>query len=88
MGGLRKIEGIRIWTHPDPKRSVAVVSFQPGNLDLRKLSAALYQKDRIAGATRGGSDRGGLRLSPHLYNTYADVEKTIAAIKRYLASGL
>lgn len=88
MEGLRKIEGVKIWTHPDPGRSVAVVSFQPGNLDLRKLSAALYQKERIAGATRGGWDRGGLRLSPHLYNTHADIEKTISAIKRYLSTGL
>jgi selenocysteine lyase/cysteine desulfurase len=88
MEGLRRIEGVKIWTHPDPERSVAVVSFQPGNLDLRKLSAALYQKDRIAGATRGGSDRGGLRLSPHLYNTHADIDRTIAAIKRYLSTGL
>ena len=32
----------------------AVVSFQPGNLDARKLSTALYQKDHIGCATRGG----------------------------------
>jgi selenocysteine lyase/cysteine desulfurase len=88
MAGLKKIDGVTIWTSPDPSRSVAVLSFLPGNLDLRKLSAALYQKDRIGGAMRGGQDRGGLRFSPHFYNTHADVEKTVAAIKRYMAAGV
>src|SRR5947199_5312510 len=44
VAGLSKIDGVRIWTSPDPARSAAVVSFQPGNLDVRKLSAALYPK--------------------------------------------
>jgi len=88
MEGLRKMDGVKIWTHADPARSVAVVSFQPGGLDTRKLSAALYEKDRIACATRGGADRGGLRFSPHLYNSHAEIERTLAAVKRYLSTGV
>jgi isopenicillin-N epimerase len=86
--GLQKINGIKIWTSPDASRRAAVLSFQPGNLDVRKLSVALYQKDRIGCATRGGQDRAGLRFSPHFYNTHADVEKTVAAVKKYMASGV
>ena len=86
--GLKKLDGVKIWTSPDPARRVAVLSFQPGSLDVRKLSAALYQKDRIGCAARGGQDRGGLRFSPHFYNTHADVEKTIAAVKKYIATGV
>jgi selenocysteine lyase/cysteine desulfurase len=88
MKGLRAIDGVKVWTSPDPSRSHAVVSFLPGNLDIRKLSAALYQKDRLAFATRGGADRGGLRASPHFYNTHAEIDRTVAAIKRYMSSGL
>ena len=88
IDGLKKIDGVKIWTSPDPTRRVAVLSFQPGNLDVRKLSAALYQKDRIGCATRGGQDRAGLRFSPHFYNTHADVDKAIAAVKKYMASGV
>jgi selenocysteine lyase/cysteine desulfurase len=44
--------------------------------------------DRIGCATRGGQDRAGLRFSPHFYNTHADVEKTVAAVKKYMASGV
>ena len=88
LAGLRKIDGVRIWTSPEPSRTVAVVSLQPGRLDVRKLAAALYQKDRIGCAIRGGQDRPGLRFSPHFYNTHADIERTVAAVKRYMAAGV
>jgi isopenicillin-N epimerase len=88
VAGLKKIDGVKIWTSPDPSRTVAVLSFQPGNLDIRKLSLALYQKDRIGCATRGGQDRPGIRLSPHFYNTLADVDRTLGAITKYMASGV
>jgi isopenicillin-N epimerase len=88
MSGLKKIDGVKIWTHPDPARSLAVVSFLPGNLDPRKLSDSLYARDRIAAMTRGGSDRGGLRFSPHIYNSMAEVERVLNAVKRYMNSGL
>src|SRR6266516_425000 len=88
LAGMRKIDGVRIWTSPEPSRTVAVVSLQPGNLDARKLAAALYKKDRIGCATRGGQDRPGLRLSPHFYNTHMDIERTVAAIKKYMATGV
>jgi len=86
--GLKKVDGVKIWTSPDPTRTVAVLSFQPGNLDVRKLSLALYQKDHIGCATRGGQDRPGIRLSPHFYNTMADVDRTVGAIKKYMATGV
>jgi len=86
--GLKKVDGVKIWTSPDPARRVAVLSFQPGNLDLRKLSDALYKKDHIGCATRGGQDRPGLRFSPHFYNTHADVDKAVAAVKKYMAAGV
>jgi selenocysteine lyase/cysteine desulfurase len=88
VAGLRRIDGVTLWTHPDPARSVAVVSFQPGSLDITRLSAALYEKDRIAGAPRSGPDRGGLRFSPHFYNTHAEVERALEAVGRYMKSGV
>ncbi len=86
--GLRKIDGVKIWTSPDPARSAAIVSFQPGSLEVHKLSTALYQKDRIGCATRGGQDRPGLRMSPHFYNTHAEIERAVAAIARYVKVGV
>jgi len=88
IAGLSKIDGVKIWTSTEPSRSVAVLSFQPGSLDVHKLSLALYQKDKVACATRGGTDRPGIRFSPHFYNTHAEVERAIAAIKKYVAMGV
>jgi isopenicillin-N epimerase len=86
--GLRKIDGVKLWTDASPSRSAAVLTFQPAGVDPRALATALYEKDRIACASRGGSDRPGLRLSPHIYNTHADVERVLAAVGRYVRSGL
>ena len=88
LSGLRKIDGVKLWTHPDPGRSLSIVSFQPGSLDVTKLSAALYEKDRIAGAPRSGNDRGGLRFSPHFYNLHSEVERALAAVQRYMKMGV
>jgi len=88
IAGLRKIDGVKLWTHPDPARSSAIVSFQPGSLDVARLSTALYEKDRIAGAPRTGADRGGLRFSPHFYNLHSEVDRALEAIQRYMKSGV
>jgi selenocysteine lyase/cysteine desulfurase len=88
LAGLKKIDGVKVWTHPDPARSVAIVSFQPGGLDATKLLAALYEKDKIAGAPRNPADRGGVRFSPHFYNTHAEVERAVGAIQRYVRAGV
>ena len=80
--GLRDIRGVRLWTSLEAERSHSVVSFAVGSLDPQKLQQSLYEKDRIVCATRGGSDRPGIRLSPHLYNTQAEVERALAGVRR------
>lgn len=86
--GLQQIDGVRVWTHDDPARSASIVSFLPGRLDIRKMHQALYERERIVCATRGGADRAGLRFSPHFYNLEADIERAVAAVKRYMATGV
>jgi selenocysteine lyase/cysteine desulfurase len=84
MEGLAKIPAAKVWTSPDPSLRVAVVSFQPGSADANKLAATLYEKDRVAVTTRGGQDRPGLRVSPHFYNSPAEVDRLLAGLKREL----
>jgi isopenicillin-N epimerase len=88
MAGLRKIDGIKVWTDAAPERSAAIVSFLPGSLDARRLATALYEKDRIVCATRGGTDRAGLRFSPHFYNSMAQIDRAVSAVGRYMRSGV
>ena len=88
MAGLEKLPGVKVWTPPTPELRAAVVSFLPGTLDANQLATALYENDRIALATRGGPDRGGLRASPHLYNSPAEIDRLLSALSRYLKSGV
>jgi len=76
----------------DDERSLAkagiTLAEDPQAVSVSSLSVALYQKDHIGCATRGGQDRPGIRLSPHFYNTHADIDRTVAAIKKYMATGV
>jgi selenocysteine lyase/cysteine desulfurase len=85
---LQRMNGIRLWTSREPALSAAIVVFQPGALDVRRLGAALYENDRIVCTTRAGSDRPGLRISAHFYNTMEDVDRFLGAVRKYLASGV
>ncbi len=88
MEGLAKLPGVTVWTSPETERRAAVVSFVPGTLDAGKLASALYENDRVAITTRGGKDRPGLRVSPHFYNSPAEVDRLLAALGKYLKTGV
>ena len=88
IAGLSKLPDVKVWTSPNPSLNAAVVSFLPGSLDSRKLGQVLYEKDKIGTAGRGGQDRGGLRASPHFYNTPEEVDRLVSAVGRYLKSGV
>jgi selenocysteine lyase/cysteine desulfurase len=88
MDGLKTLPGVQVWTSPTPALRGAVVSFLPGSLDSGKLATALYQKDKIGITTRGGKDRAGIRVSPHFYNSPAEVDRLLAALNGYLKTGV
>jgi len=85
--GLRRIDGVTVWTSADPTRAVSVVTFKPGDLDPAAVVAAL-ERDGIVAAAALKPGRSGVRFSPHFYNSHADVEKALAAIHGYLRRGL
>jgi selenocysteine lyase/cysteine desulfurase len=88
MDGLAKLPGVKLWTDRAPDRHAAIVIFQPGSLDPRRLGTALQQKDKVVCTTRGGQQNPGLRISPHFFNTMGEIERTLGALKRYLAEGV
>jgi selenocysteine lyase/cysteine desulfurase len=88
MEGLAKLPDTKVWTSPVAERRAAVVSFVPGALDANKLATALYERDKVAITTRGGQDRPGLRVSPHFYNSPAEVDRLLAALGKYLKNGV
>jgi len=80
---LVRIPGVHIYSPAASEISGPVVTFRPGTADVNKMTAFLYEKIGFAGATRGG-DTPGIRISPHIYNSFAQVEKVVAAISDYM----
>jgi selenocysteine lyase/cysteine desulfurase len=73
--GFNKIPGARLMTAMGPELSAGVCVVRFEGLDQRKLYETLYSKHGIAGATVGG-----LRFSPHIYNTVEEIERTVAVL--------
>ncbi|OFW40161.1 MAG: hypothetical protein A3J29_00175 [Acidobacteria bacterium RIFCSPLOWO2_12_FULL_67_14b] len=88
IAGLAKLPDVKVWTSPNPSLNGAVVSFLPGSLNPPRLGQALYEKEKLGLAGRGLGDRGGLRASPHFYNTPVEVDRLVGAIGRYLKTGV
>ena len=86
--GLRSIDGVTLFTQPDAARMAAIVVFKPGTLDRARLVSTLYEKDRIACATGGDNNRPGVRFSPHFYNTMEEMDRALAAVRKYVTNGL
>ncbi len=79
LAGLKKVKMI---TPMDPGLSGGVVISQMPELDRPKMAALvkdLYEKYGIAGAATGG-----LRLSPHVYNSMDEVQMAVRAVKELL----
>jgi selenocysteine lyase/cysteine desulfurase len=85
--GFSRIAGVTVWTARAADRSAAVVTIQPGTVDPHRMATALYAEDRVACAVRAGEDRGGLRFSPHIYNTMAEVDRAVAGVARLMKQG-
>jgi isopenicillin-N epimerase len=88
IAGLSKLPEVKVWTSPNPSLNAAVVSFLPGSLNSPRLGQALYEQDKIGTAGRGSGDRGGLRASPHFYNTPEEIDRLVAAVAKYLKTGV
>lgn len=88
LAGLKKIDGLTLWTHTAPERTAAVVSFLPGTLNATKLAQQLYERDKVGVTTRGGTDRPGIRVSPHFYNSPAEVDRLLAGLQRAMKTGV
>ena len=81
--GLWKINKLKPVTPADPKLSGGVVISALSDGDsakMRTLIGGLYTKYGIAAVATGG-----LRLSPHTYNTMEDIELTIRGVRELLA---
>jgi selenocysteine lyase/cysteine desulfurase len=83
--GLReRIPTVEFHTPMGDETSSGVMVFRVPGADMSAAYQTLYSEHRVGGAGRGG-EFDGIRLSPHIYNTLADVDYAIDAIAEVTA---
>lgn len=78
---LRDVPGVQLKTSLDPKLSGGVVKFYLKNKPLKPAYDALYERHHISIALTPAGAAAGLRISPHIYNTMDEMDRTVAAVK-------
>ncbi len=72
---------LELKTNQEPQLSHGVVKVNVRRGDLKATYDRLWEKHRLALSLTANGDAAGLRFSPHIYNTMADVEGAIAAVR-------
>lgn len=78
--GLVHLDGVAAVTPGDPSLRAGVCIVRVAGVEARPLFEALYARHGIAGAPTGG-----LRLSPHIYNTMAEIDAAVEAVRETAA---
>jgi selenocysteine lyase/cysteine desulfurase len=78
---IERVKGARLLTSPDPAQScgLGLVSF--AGVDHGKLAETLFQKYRILVSPILGDEYSGIRVTPGIYTTLAEVDAFSAAIE-------
>ena len=81
--GIEAIPGVSILTPPDPAINAGILIFSLPGVTGGDAFEALYRDHDIGSAQAGLVD--GVRLSPHVYNTLADADRVVDALKAIAA---
>jgi isopenicillin-N epimerase len=81
MNQLDKIPSVHLKTNVEEDLSAAVVRFTLRNRPTQEAYDRLFQEHRIALAMTASGDAEGLRFAPHIYNSFEDVDRAVAAVR-------
>lgn len=80
-----EMSGLQLKTNLEPQLSHGVVKVFPKSGNIKALYDRLWTDHRVSTAMTASGDAAGLRFSPHIYNTDADIARAIDAVRRVLA---
>jgi len=78
---LAKLPNVQIKTNQEPELSAGVIKFRLSNMPTKQAYDTLWEKHRIAITMTASGDSEGLRFSPHIYNSFEDIDRAVAAVK-------
>ena len=84
--GLKKIPKVQVVSAPPGPRATALVAFRlPGTVDSSEFRGAMARKYNIVLKQTEKRWGNGMRISPHVFNTEADIDAALKAISSELA---
>jgi selenocysteine lyase/cysteine desulfurase len=83
-GALDKVTGAEVRGSGEREVSGPVIMVNFHGKDLKKLYDTLWDRYKMAVALTQGGDARGIRFSPHVYNTAADIDKVTGALRETL----
>jgi isopenicillin-N epimerase len=78
---LAKLPNVQLKTNLEAGLSGGVVKFRVKNMPTKAAYDTLWEKHRLAIAITPSGDSEGLRFSPHIYNSFEDIDRAVAAVK-------
>ena len=85
---LERLPGVKLLTPFDPAQSCGLASFTPGQLDVGKVTAHLFDRHRIIVTPIAHPEFNCLRITPNVYTTLAEIDRFGDAMEELLRKGL
>jgi selenocysteine lyase/cysteine desulfurase len=79
--GLGAIPEVRLWTSADARLSAGLTSFTVGQVPMHNVARAVRDRTGIYVLPMPAGDLDAVRISTHFYNTAADVERLLSAVR-------
>ena len=78
---LAAMANVELKTNLEPELSGGVVKFRLKDLPTPQAYDLLWNRHRLAIAMTPRGDSEGLRFSPHIYNTFEEIDRAVAAVR-------
>jgi isopenicillin-N epimerase len=78
---LAALANVELKTNLEPELSGGVVKFRLKDMPTARAYGLLWERHRLAIAMTPGGDSEGLRFSPHIYNTFEEIDRAVAAVR-------
>jgi selenocysteine lyase/cysteine desulfurase len=78
---LGELSNVELKTNLEPELSGGVVKFRLRNIPTPQAYELLWKRHRMAIAMTASGDSEGLRFSPHVYNTFDEIDCAVAAVR-------
>jgi isopenicillin-N epimerase len=78
---LSALANVELKTNLEPELSGGVVKFRLKDMPTARAYELLWKRHRLAIAMTAGGDSEGLRISPHIYNSFEEIDRAVAAVR-------